>query len=436
MVAGCWLRLGVIVACAGRALPGAEPGAADLGEWLREPSVREWQSLTRFDATLTRREFVQQIELLYDPGKALVSFLKILPEAVEITIPPGAPGEPAAAPVIIHFAAAPRAAKPRPVAYREVAAVRAGTTRDQPLRGLRIALEPADIGGAWGRAEDRSVDFPGYGRISEGDLNLTVARALEQRLGARGAIVFLIRDRAEPVSGLTLARLSSLEQELPGRHPEWLTPALRERAAALSRNPDEQLRLATDLLLTKTVETRARVAYLRRSFTPDLTLVLQHNATAESSEARLTPRNRNIFFVPGAFTPEEVADPAQRWRLLQKVFERASPVEIAAAAAIAEEFRRVTGFAAVQYGNSRTTRLVLPDNNYVVARNLAFLREHDGPVIVTEPYFMNQPETLARLLAGDYPGTRLVAGADRPSIFAEYADCVTAGLVSLYRPAR
>jgi hypothetical protein len=68
----------------------------------------------------------------------------------------------------------------------------------------------------------------------------------------------------------------------------------------------------------------------------------------------------------------------------------------------------------------------------VVARNLAFNREHDGPVVVTEPYFMNEPVTLQRLLAGDYKGTRFVAGRQRTSIFQEYANSVAAGLLDAY----
>jgi len=51
---------------------------------------------------------------------------------------------------------------------------------------------------------------------------------------------------------------------------------------------------------------------------------------------------------------------------------------------------------------------------------------------VTEPYFMNQPETLARLLAGDYSGERMIAGRPRISIFDEYARCVAEGLVDVY----
>jgi hypothetical protein len=76
----------------------------------------------------------------------------------------------------------------------------------------------------------------------------------------------------------------------------------------------------------------------------------------------------------------------------------------------------------------------VPGNRYVVVRNLAFNREHDGPVVVTEPYFMNQPETLERLLAGDYPGERLIAGKRRRSIYREYAGCVAAGIVQAYGP--
>ena len=68
----------------------------------------------------------------------------------------------------------------------------------------------------------------------------------------------------------------------------------------------------------------------------------------------------------------------------------------------------------------------------MVARNPAFNREHDGPVVVTEPYFMNEPVTLQRLLAGDYKGTRLVAGRERESIYREYANAVAAGLVDAY----
>jgi hypothetical protein len=128
-------------------------------------------------------------------------------------------------------------------------------------------------------------------------------------------------------------------------------------------------------------------------------------------------------------------EPEQRYRLLARLFENTTPTEVEVAAAVAARFTAATGFPPVLSGDTETTRLVIHGNPYVLARNLAFNREHDGPVVVVEPYLMNQPETLARLLAGDYEGERLVAGRMRISIFREYARAVAEGLVDIYAPA-
>jgi hypothetical protein len=165
-----------------------------------------------------------------------------------------------------------------------------------------------------------------------------------------------------------------------------------------------------------------------------VTIVLQFDATPGSSAGRLATANRNIFFVEGAYTRGELGDAEQRFRLLTKLLEGVALTEAEVATAISERFRERTGYAPVLYGDSPTTRLVLPGNDYVVARNLAFNREHDGPVVVTEPYLMNEAVTLARIFAGDYEGDRTVGGAQRRSIFREYADCVAEGLRAAYGP--
>ena len=68
----------------------------------------------------------------------------------------------------------------------------------------------------------------------------------------------------------------------------------------------------------------------------------------------------------------------------------------------------------------------------MVAGNLAANREYDGPVVCTEPYFMNNRVVYQRLLAGDYDGTKNFNGKPYTSIFREYADCVAQGLVKAY----
>jgi hypothetical protein len=95
-------------------------------------------------------------------------------------------------------------------------------------------------------------------------------------------------------------------------------------------------------------------------------------------------------------------------------------------------FTQRTHLGPVRYGDSGTTRAVIPGNQYVVARNLAANREYDGPVVCTEPYFMNNKVVYQRLLAGDYEGQRTFDGKSYGSIFREYADCVAQGLVKAY----
>lgn len=309
-------------------------------------------------------------------------------------------------------------------------------TTELPLAGLQVAIEPADIGGRWARMEDRSVDFPGYGRINEGDINLVVGRLLRDKLQKLGARVFLVRDQTEPVLAVRTEQLRGLAMDVLKNRSEILPESFQSQTASLPLDSPRRLHIAEELLLTKTLETRARAALVRASFRADLTIVLQHNATPASCEGRLNPINRNIFFVHGAYTSIELRQSEQRFRLLTKLLDDVTPVESEVAAAIAARFKDATGYPSVLSGNSGNTRLVIPGNPYVLARNLAFNREHDGPVVVTEPYFMNQAETLARLLAGDYPGKRIIAGKLQSSIFQEYANCVAAGIHEAYEQAR
>jgi hypothetical protein len=406
------------------------PGSP-LVAWLEEPALTDWQGLARFDRTLTRHEFEVRLDGVFDPSHALRPYLRIANDAVAIYASSARDKEPL---VVVHFAPNPAARIHSPVTFRSPTEFLGSRIHaaDRPLAGMRIVIEPADIGGRWAEMEDRSVDFPGYGRINEGDHNLAVALLLRARLAGLGAEVFLVRDRAEPVlSAQAPALLAEISQALRQK-PAALPDAFFERAKGFRLEDPRQFAAAAGLLLTKTLETHARAMVVRRSFQPDLTIVLQHNATAESTHGGLTKTNRNIFFVNGAYSEDELRQPAQRLRMLTKLLENVTPIEAAVAALISRRFEARTGFPPVGYGNSATTRRVVEGNDYVVARNLAFNRTHDGPVVVTEPYFMNQPDTLVRLLAGDFPGERIIAGRLRTSIYREYVECVTEGILDAY----
>jgi hypothetical protein len=398
-----------------------------LDPLLLNPSRAEWNSLRRFNQTLTRAQFQERLRDVFDPFHGLDPFLQITDNSVKVLAAPG--GDEL---VEVSFASSPEKVKPLLVAFRSPSEIPPHPA-SKPLVGLRFVIEPADIGGRWGQWDDRSTFYRGYGRIQEGDLNLRVAEILERDVRQLGAKVFLTRHSAEPVASYDPQKLDEETKEILAHQSYTLPPAFYQRAASLPKDSERRFEIAKEVLFAKVIEQRARAAEVQRHFKPDLTIVLQHDASPASARGRLAGVDRNIFFVSGAYQAKELrTDPHQRLRLLTKLFENVTPTETAVAVKIAARFLAATGDPPVRYGNSANTRTVPGGNGFVVARNLAFNREHDGPVVVVEPYFMNEPVTLQRLLAGDYGGTRVVAGRPRESIFREYARNVTDGLADAY----
>jgi N-acetylmuramoyl-L-alanine amidase len=67
----------------------------------------------------------------------------------------------------------------------------------QPLKGLRVALDPGHIGGEWAEWEERLMHFRGTGfDIREGNITMSTALRLKELLSEQGANVFLARTKA------------------------------------------------------------------------------------------------------------------------------------------------------------------------------------------------------------------------------------------------
>lgn len=399
----------------------AKPGAAP------EP----WPTLERYQGTLTRAEFENRLHQLFDPFGGLTSYLAIQNENVTVFESPGILPTPE---LKLSFADAPEHKRVIGHDYRSPAEFRA-MKKDpvKPLTGLRVAIDPGHIGGKWGEIENRSIYYKGYGLIQEGDMNIITARIIKAELEKLGAEVFLSREDLEPVTPLRPADMEAEARSiLSGQDIHSSIP--KSRVVKTISATDDRLKELENFLFYRRYEILARGEKIR-GFHPDITIVLYINATPRSMRHELTDSNRNIFFVEGAYTKKELSDPHKRFRLFYKLLEDVVPLETEVARAISDEFQKTTKLPAVLYGDSSTTRLVIPDYFYVVARNLVANREYDGPVVVTEPYFMNNRLTARRLLKGDYDGTWTFEGKPYGSIFREYAGSVVRGLLAAYSGA-
>ncbi|PTY02208.1 hypothetical protein DB346_10035 [Verrucomicrobia bacterium LW23] len=392
-----------------------------------------WFALDKFQGAMTRGEFDARVKELFDPFGGLPPFVDINDERIVLYASPQRREIPQ---YTLRFAPAAdkRTVWQRP--FRTPAEFRAvPKPPDKPLHGLRIAIDPGHIGGDWAKIEERCTRYRGSEYVKEGDLNLITAFIMRRELTRLGASVFLVREANEPVTPYRPADFldDARRRLLDEAKGKTLDKLIRMTPEQQAKSFGKKMPKLAEFLFYRSSEILERGSRIRNNFIPDITITLYINATPASGRGGLAYLNRNIFFVHGSYMKTEVEDTRQRLRMMHKILENATPIEVEVADRISLVFKRVTGFPAVLYGNSATTRKVC-DNPYVVARNLAANREYDGPVVCTEPYFMNEVNTYPRLLAGDFDGERKFNGKMFRSIFREYADCVVEGLVAAYGP--
>lgn len=407
--------------------------STQINEEDLEPNISHeaWKKLDPYQRTITREVFEDKLNLLFDPQGGLRPYIRI--EQDKVLIYDTDLHDSQTHPIYtLHFAPHPDEVGEIPRSYRTAAEFRA-MPKQKPLEGLRVAIDPGHIGGEWGPIEMRSVIFAGIGTVQEGNFNIITAKIIRSKLEALGATVFLTREGMEPVSQLRPENFYDEARRLIYER----SPELKARLSALppeqqNKELGQRLINVANYVFARTAEKIARAEKLQKEFKADVTLVLYINATPASGRGELTPDNRNTFFVHGCYMPGELKHASQRLALFEKLLSRTGATEFHVATHIAQAFKRITGLPPVLYGDTKTTRQLDPGNPYVIARNLAANREYPGPVVVPEPYFMNNRLVALRLLAGDYEGEREIDGTTVRSIYREYAEGVVEGLLQAY----
>ncbi len=300
----------------------------------------------------------------------------------------------------------------------------------KPLAGVKIALDPGHLGAGWAKLEERWFTIGDAPPVMEGELTLRVANLLADRLRALGATVFLTRDSGEPATDQRPADFRDIARAtLAARGVKNPPEDYRD-----SFDPDRlnSLRWESEHLFVR-ADIMARARRVNAEFKPDLALCLHFNAEAWGDPTAPTLVDKNHFHVliNGCYSADELAEDDTRFQMLIKLLNGSHTEELAAAEAIAGTVARATGLPPYEY--TKPNALRVGPSPYVYARNLLANRLYECPTVYLEPYVMNSPEVFARVQAGDYEGEREVAGVRRPSIFREYADGVTAGVVAHFR---
>ena len=371
----------------------------------------DWGWLRACDGVLSRSQFVELLEGMYAPGGAAAGCVEVGERSVRIRT-----GDDTWTEVAFAQESGPTKAPER---FWRAASEMGVATRERPLKGVRIAIDPGHLGGDWAKMEGRFFQMGRSRPVREGDLTLAVAKKLKPQLEKLGAEVQLLRASNRPVTS---------------DRPKDLRDAA---IAEIKGSPTpERIQTQSELFFYRISEIRARAQQVNQRWKPDLVLCLHFNAEewGEPEHPQLQPRNHLHALVNGCYGAKELEWDDVRSEMLVQLFERttaeALPLTEAVVGALAEE----TGLPPFTYFSPNARRV--GGTAYVYARNLLANRLYRAPVVFLEPYVMNSEPVWKRVQMGDYSGEKLLDGVPRKSLTNEYASGVTEGLARYYRKVR
>ncbi len=379
----------------------------------------DWSALEPFHETITRGEFTRLLEEVYAPRNAAAGLIDIAEDHAAIVMRMGEPDR-----FALRFARAAASTKPAPRTWRTRAELPAG----KPLAGLRIALDPGHLGGDWAKMEERWFRIGTGMPVAEGDLTLQVAELLAPQLAALGAEVLWVRHAPgpttpkRPVDFFPLARQLLIGQGIA--NPRETYASMEEKGRG------ETVQAQAEFLFYRQAEIRHRAQVVNIELKPDVVLCLHFNADAwgNPDQPAFVPSNHFHVLVNGCYGASELRLDDNRFEMLLRLLGGVTNEEQRLSTRVADRLASALALPPYIYGRDIARRVNA--SPYVWARNLLANRLYRCPVVFLEPYVMNSQEIWDRVQAGDYEGTRFVAGSIRKSLVREYADAVAAALAA------
>lgn len=370
----------------------------------------DWSALQRYAGSITAVEFERLLRSVYVPDGSWRGWIVLSPTQALITPRPGA------APVSLSLAHPGSSPAPPPRFWKS--RTERSPLPGKPLAGMRIALDPGHLGGAYARMEARWFRIGRSRPVEEGEMTLAVARLLKHRLESLGAEVWLTRERSGPTTPLR-----------PGVLKKAAIASLQDEGTAPTA---DRIRTEAERLFYRVGEIHNRAELVNRRIRPDLVVCLHFNAEEWGDPQRpvLTGTNHLHLLLSGALSGTELRHEDERYTMLAKLLGGTHHEELGASDAVAHSLAATTGLPPYVYHGAKA--LPASANPYLWIRNLLANRLYECPVVYCEPYVMNSRAVFDRIQLGDYPGRRNVGGVPLPSIYREYADAVAQGLADYY----
>ena len=361
----------------------------------------DWSRLNNFQKSISKQEFLRQLNEVYCPRKPWWSpWIEIEENRARIRKKAGSDEW-----YDLHF-----------LESNETSNL---TLSRFQISGSKILIDPGHIGGDFSEMEGRHFAIGDDEPVKEGELALSVALKLKSELEKKGAVVSLSRKVNQPVTQLRPKNFKELAETWFSRM-EWLQKLPPEERS-------KRIQKRQELYFYRVSEIMARSEKIRKN-QPDLVLCIHLNAAPwpDPDNKSLVDRNDYHVLVNGCYMGGEIAYDNQRFEMIWRLLHRWEGTEKLIAEHMSQAFSQETGLPAFAYKGPNALKVGKVEG--VWARNLLANRIYEAPVIFLEPYIANSEEVYQRIqgVGSDHHDTN--QGQSRKSIVQEYVDAVVLGL--------
>jgi N-acetylmuramoyl-L-alanine amidase len=363
--------------------------------------IPDWSRLDRLQKSISKQEFLRQLNQVYCPRKSWWSpWIEIEENRARIRKKAGSDEW-----YNLQF-------------LESNETINLSLSRFQ-ISGTKILIDPGHIGGEFSEMEGRHFAIGGDNPVKEGDLALSVALKLKSELEKKGAVVSLSRKENQPVTQLRPKDFKELAENRFSRM-EWLQELPSEERS-------KRIQKKQELYFYRVSEIMARSEIIRKS-QPDLVLCIHLNAAPwpDPDNKSLVTRNDYHVLVNGCYMGGEIAYDNQRFEMIWRLLHRWEGTERLIAEHMSQAFAQETGLAAFAYKGPNALKIGKVEG--VWARNLLANRMYEAPVIFLEPYIANSEEVYKRIQGSDSDPHDTNEGQSRKSLIKEYVDAVVLGL--------
>lgn len=280
---------------------------------------------------------------------------------------------------------------------------------------IKIALDPGHFGGKYARLEKRYIDMEHNGEVlqfDEGTLSFLTALHLKNRLEEHGVSVLLTR-KAIGVGAYSLDFFDWLKNCPEHWETEEFLPAI--------------FRKYYNILDLKE---RARII---NEYQPDLTFIIHYNSCdstlACSKKTKVTHRNFNIVFIPGAFCQGELSTSEDRYHFLRLICTQDLEQSLHIAKHLVAAFTSYLQVAPLKLETQKfhSCRKAIADG--VFSRNFCLTRLVKGPLCYGESLIQNNLQEALALNKKD----AMVNGIPCPQRVIDVAEAYLGAILSYFK---